>query len=211
MRSIVRDLSRKLKRELQDEQSDLLDRLRSLADTEDLDGLLPAPDAQRSRYASVAAPLLAKAARSGASAAALEAPTAAPGRSSDTGELVGALTDAICGPLRRRLGSLLSELGDPADREALVEALSATYRELKTARIEPIAAEHAFAAHGLGWWSAVADGTRLRWVASDLGGTCSDCDDNTLAGGVPRGGAFPTGHALPPAHEGCRCMLVADD
>ena len=211
LRTVARDLTRKLKRELQDEQSELLDRLRSLGESGDLSGLLPPVAEHGSRYASAAAALLTRAARAGASAAALDAPTASPGRTADTGELAVALADALAAPLRRRLTTLTAELGDPGDREALVDALSAAYREAKTGRVEPVAVDHLCAAFALGWWTAVADGTIVRWVASDVGGTCSDCDDNTLAGGVPRGGAFPTGQLLPPAHEGCRCLLVAAD
>jgi len=211
LRGVARDLTRKLKREMQDEQSELLDRLRGLGDSGDLDALLPPVAEQGSRYASTAAALLVRAALVGASAAALDAPTASPQRSANTDELAAALADAVAVPLRRRVGDLIAELGDPGDREALVDALSAAYREAKTSRVEPVAVDHIYAAHTLGWWSAVADGTLVRWVASDVGGTCSDCDDNTLAGGVPRGGAFPTGQLLPPAHEGCRCLLVAAD
>jgi hypothetical protein len=32
-----------------------------------------------------------------------------------------------------------------------------------------------------------------------------------LAGPVPRGEAFPTGHPHPPAHAGCRCLLAPMD
>jgi hypothetical protein len=42
----------------------------------------------------------------------------------------------------------------------------------------------------------------------DLGGPCPDCDDNALAGPTPRGEVFPTGQPHPPAHAGCRCLLV---
>ena len=47
----------------------------------------------------------------------------------------------------------------------------------------------------------------MRWVLTSSTG-CSDCDDNALAGAVPIADGFPTGHAYPPAHSGCRCLVA---
>ena len=55
---------------------------------------------------------------------------------------------------------------------------------------------------------AVPEGTVMRWVVDDDVAECPDCDDNALAGPVPSGEAFPTGHPHPPAHAGCRCLLA---
>jgi hypothetical protein len=45
----------------------------------------------------------------------------------------------------------------------------------------------------------------VRWVFD----ACSpDCFDNSLAGEIEAGDAFPTGHAHPPAFVGCRCLLA---
>ena len=51
-------------------------------------------------------------------------------------------------------------------------------------------------------------GGPLRWVVQDTGGPCPDCDDDVLAGSLPKGEPFPTGQPYPPAHPGCRCLLV---
>ena len=48
----------------------------------------------------------------------------------------------------------------------------------------------------------------LRWVVGGAGPACADCDDNALAGTVATGEEFPTGHRHPPAHAGCRCLVV---
>jgi hypothetical protein len=42
-----------------------------------------------------------------------------------------------------------------------------------------------------------------------LVGKCPDCDDNALEPTV-KGSDFPTGQPHPPAHPGCRCLLVVD-
>ena len=46
----------------------------------------------------------------------------------------------------------------------------------------------------------------LRWVPADPG-RCPDCDDNALEPTL-KGATFPTGQQHPPAHPGCRCLLV---
>jgi hypothetical protein len=47
-------------------------------------------------------------------------------------------------------------------------------------------------------------------VPDNAGQPCADAEDNALAGALPCGEAFPTGDVLPPAHPGCRCILVPD-
>jgi hypothetical protein len=88
--------------------------------------------------------------------------------------------------------------------------VSACYREWKTQRLDALARAAAAAAFGRGAFAAVPAGVPLRWVVDDDGGPCPDCDDNALAGALPRGEAFPTGQLHPPAHPGCRCVLVGD-
>ena len=57
-------------------------------------------------------------------------------------------------------------------------------------------------------WRPCPRAPMLRWVVDDDVAECPDCDDNALAGPVPSREAFPTGHPHPPAHAGCRCLLV---
>jgi len=45
-------------------------------------------------------------------------------------------------------------------------------------------------------------------LADDGERACPECEDNGLAGPVPKGRPFPTGHRHPPAHSGCRCLLA---
>ena len=63
------------------------------------------------------------------------------------------------------------------------------------------------AAYAFGAFSA-APVEELVWVVDRAEGGCPDCDDNALAGPTPRGSAFPTGQVHPPAHAGCRCLVL---
>ena len=71
------------------------------------------------------------------------------------------------------------------------------YREWKSERIERIAGDVLAAAFSRGTWHEVPDGTPLRWIVEDTDGPCPDCDDDALAGSLPKGEAFPTGQPLP--------------
>ena len=69
----------------------------------------------------------------------------------------------------------------------LVEAVGSAYREWKSERIERIAGDVLAAAFSRGTWHQVPMGGPLRWVVQDTGGPCPDCDDDVLAGSLPKG------------------------
>jgi hypothetical protein len=202
-------LTRKLKRALQDEQNDLLDRLRGLRGEPTAPRLLPALEDQVARYASAAQPLVDRAAAAGVAFAVEILPR--PGRAHASPPVVADLaTEAattIVESLRRRLEQAISAAaGD--EQSVLIEGVGAAYREWKSERIERIAGDVLAAAFSRGTWHEVPDGTLLRWIVEDTGGPCPDCDDDALAGNLPKGEVFPTGQPYPPAHTGCRCLLV---
>jgi len=66
------------------------------------------------------------------------------------------------------------------------------------------------AAFGQGQVAVRPAGAPVRWVPDPTAPACPDCEDDALAGTVPSGQAFPTGHAHPPAHPGCRCLVVGE-
>lgn len=196
-------LTRKLKRALQDEQNEVLDRLRR-GRKPALDVAFPDGVDHRARYRDVARDALAQAVALGAKSAG----------SSDVGDavlssVVDELADAIVEPLARRLGHGLDEAASLGEDEGEVTArVSAAYRDLKGARLDRITADHVGSAFAAGAFVAWAPGTPLKWIVRDVDGQCPDCDDNALAGPTPRGEAFPTGQLRPPAHAGCRCLLA---
>jgi DivIVA domain-containing protein len=193
------DLARRLKRALQDDQNDVLDRLRSKGAWSD--DVLPSEEEHRRRYVQATSGPLREAARVGA---AFVDESASP---PDATDIATELAISIVVPLRRRL----SERGaavDEGDEAALVEHVGSAYREWKGARVERLAGDQAVAAFSAATLAASPEGTSLSWVVDDDGDECPDCDDNALAGATVRGESFPTGHAHPPAHPGCRCLLA---
>jgi DivIVA domain-containing protein len=196
---IERALVKRLKRSLADEQNGVLDALRRAMGAPDVADLLPEREEHVARHAAVAVPALREAA---------EAAVEGAGPVADVSDLAEGLARRIADDVRDRLRQAVEAA--PDDAEALVESISASYREWKTARVAPLATQHVVEAYGRARFAAAPDGP-LRWLVDGSGGCGPDCEDNALAGGTPKGEPFPTGHLHPPAHPSCRCLLVRDD
>ncbi len=197
---LVATLARRLKRALQDDQNDILDRLRARGSW--TAEVLPAEAEHAQRYVRAGLDQLLEAARAGATFAGGKADEA-PG----VEDVAAELASDIVTPLRRRLEGEGPSVNE-GDESALVELVGAAFREWKGARTERLAGDHAVYAFARAALAAVPVGTALRWVVDDDVAECPDCDDNALAGPVPSGEDFPTGHPHPPAHAGCRCLLA---
>jgi DivIVA domain-containing protein len=206
---VTQNLSRKLKRALQDDQNDLLDRLRTQRGKVSIE-LVGDADEHAGRFRLAAYDLLADAARAGtAFATAAEIVDSESVALPAIADVADELAQAITGPLRTRLEQALADaVAEEDDEQAVIERVGAAYREWKSQRIERLASDHTVAAFSRGAFSATSAGVSQRWVVDDVDGPCPDCDDNSLAGAVARGEAFPTGQQHPPAHPGCRCVLV---
>lgn len=205
---IVTALARRLKRTLQDNQNEVLDNLRSKGFAWSSQ-LLPSETEQVDAFATATLPALEQAAEAGVSFAGTKGAT---GPRTDV--LIGIahdLAESVVGPLRRRLSEDEGGLAG-AEESVVVEHVGSAFREWKGERIERLAGDHVVAAFSAGTLAAVegVESAQLEWVAVPSSGDepCPDCEDNGLNGFQPAGEEFPTGHRHPPAHAGCRCLLV---
>jgi DivIVA domain-containing protein len=199
---IITALSRRLKRTLQDDQNDLLDRLRNNGSSWSVD-LLPDEVEHLDAYATAALALLEEAATAGRVFVGDES-TGGP----LTEHVVGVAQDlatTLVGPLRRRL---TDDGMSAADESAVAERVGSAFREWKGERIERLAGDYVIAGFSAG--SLAGSSQDIEWIAAAAPGStpCPDCDDNALNGPQPAGQEFPTGHRHPPAHSGCRCLLA---
>jgi hypothetical protein len=135
------------------------------------------------------------------------------GRSAVGGDAVAAPPDLVeeavrhvVMPLRERLSTAIDDTNDGLSTSLVIERIGARYREWKLQSLEGVIEDVLAVAWSRGVFDAVADGTMLQWVPAHEG-RCPDCDDNALEPTV-KGEAFPTGQLHPPAHPGCRCLLV---
>ncbi len=187
-------LSRTIKRVLGDDQNRLLDRLRH-APGLDADELMGSEDEHLAAFAGAARSHLDEAFAAGTVFVGAGAATIPRG---DAVELASAgLARVVVTMLRRQVAE---GTGDPVDR------VGAAFREWRGERVERLAGDQATYAFSAGVTAASVDG-KVRWVVTTASG-CSDCEDNALAGAVSGSEMFPTGHAHPPAHSGCRCLIA---
>jgi hypothetical protein len=195
---ITVQLSRHIKRALGDDQNRLLDVLR-VAPTTEGEALLGPEDAHLATFTAAAAGHLAEAFTAGtkfAGGKAAKGPTEAAAEKSATG-----LARSVVTMVRRRI-----EEGTDAGEDVSAR-VGAAYREWRGERIERLVGDCTLQSFSAGVLAAVTKKGTVRWVMTSTDG-CSDCDDNALAGPVTVAEGFPTGHAGPPAHAGCRCLVA---
>lgn len=197
---LERQLARRLKRVLSDEQNEALDRLRRAKGQPSADEVLLGQGEHLGRYHAAALEDLVAAERAGAG---FFGP--APKASADVGDVAGEFAAELVRQLRGRLEAAFDDGGD---EQEISDRIRSCYREWKTQRIADTAAHYVLVAFNRGVAGAAADGSSARWLVDDGGVPCPDCDDNALAGAVAKGEEFPTGDLHPPAHPGCRCLAV---
>jgi hypothetical protein len=208
---LMTGMLRASKRLLQDEHNDLLDIIRRARGKVDAARLLPDPEKQHTAWSAVLAPTIDAAYTVGRALTGRgRRPANAPRR------LVAELAAAVVMPLRERLTVTIDAvLADgpyqsPAELHAALAApIGARYREWRATDLEGLLGDQLAAAYARGAFDATPSGARLRWVPAEVG-QCPDADDNALEPTV-KGQAFPTGQPYPPAHPGCRCLVVPTD
>lgn len=198
-----RELSRRLKRVLADEQNEVFDILRRRDRRREKPScaadVLPPPEDHVERYASAGHDDLAAAAHLGAESVG--------GRArAPTSKLASAMGEAVARPIRERIDHAFEECG--GDLDEVTERLRSLYREWKGQRISAVARHYTAAAFARGAYDAVPSGADVVWLVDRTAEPCPDADDNALAGRVRKGQRFPTGHRCPPAHPDCRCLVV---
>ncbi len=202
-----RNLARRSKRMLQDEQNSLLDRLRTAGRrVEPGATLTPLPETLGAWSELIRSSV--DQAFAGGRASVSDRPVAEPVAAPE--DLVAACAAGLVEPLRDRLEAALSGGGSGAPDEDTADdatgRVNARFREWKRQELDGRVGDLLAAAWSRGVYEAVAPGEPLLWVPEESG-RCPDCDDNSLQA-TARGDAFPTGQPFPPAHPGCHCMLV---
>jgi DivIVA domain-containing protein len=207
--SLAHDLVRRCKRVLQNEQNEVLDALRRQRGRLTADKLLPPAQEQLSAWTEAMAPAIDEAyvaARAAAASSEASPVFSAPRR------IVTAMVGVVVTPLRERLLAAVDETvaDDPhPDTSVLAQRLGSRYREWKGQELDSRIGDVLAAAYARGVYDAAPEGSRLRWLPAEPG-RCPDADDNALEP-TTRGEQFPTGQQFPPAHPGCRCLLVVVD
>ncbi|CAB4723383.1 unannotated protein [freshwater metagenome] len=204
---VIAAMSRRLKRVLADEQNEVLDILRGKLPVKTLDAIVgPKVDHSARMIEALEASLKAAAlagAQSLSDASDKEVQKMVATQMAAINEYVIA---TVVAPLRERLSRSISQAsGDNVELASLVRLV---YREWKNTHVDTQVDNIAQTSFGRGAFAALTPGTKICWKVDPNGPACADAEDNSLAGFVGAGEAFPTGHTHAPAHAGCRCALV---
>lgn len=201
--------ARKLKRVLADEQNGVLDTLRRKEPVTAIDTIVPAFDVHVATYIDAVVDELGAAAAAGAAEFGAK-DTKTLRRSLDK---AGALDNTrslvrsdLVAPLRSRLERAVIDGG--GDNEETTKRVRAVYREWKTQHIDDQLDDVFRYAFGGGVSVTAEPGQPMTWTIDPSEAACADCEDNSLAGAIPAGESFPTGHTSAPAHPGCRCLTL---
>lgn len=204
---VIAAMSRKLKRVLADEQNEVLDILRGKLSVKTLDAIVgPKADHSARMIEALEASL-----KAGALAGAKSLSDASDKElqkmvATQIAAINEYLIATVVVPLRERLSRSISQAsGDNAELASLVRVV---YREWKNQHVDTQVDNIAQTSFGRGAFAALTPGTKVCWKVDPDGPACADAEDNSLAGFVSAGEAFPTGHTHAPAHAGCRCALA---
>ena len=202
---LVTKMSRKLKRVLADEENEVLEYLRAKKPVMKIESMCGRIDAHVAKYVEAIADEVMEAAKSGASGVVGDAK-----KSPTKTDVVPAIADSVktllVAPLREKLSAMLA--AHATDKEGAAKTVRGLYRQWKSTNIDEHVDDVACLAYGRGMYVTFVPGTQVCWMVDPNGPACADAEDNSLAGCVVLGNEFPTGHAAPLAHAGCRCLLA---
>ena len=210
---IEKQLSRNLRRLASDEQNGVLDQLRRIKrGRPEISAVLPDATATAELFAEALVADFTAAVRAGSDFWAEVAGSSTDPLFDDDARLRATL-DATVGEflavhrahLERTFAESEEEGLDVAD---LGDRVRASYRDWRSTALSELAGDLAAAGFAQGERVAAGPGTPWQWVVDNGGLPCADGEDNALAGPVHCEDPFPTGDITPPAHAGCRCILL---
>jgi DivIVA domain-containing protein len=195
--SAMSSVLRKAKRQLQDEQNELLEGLRTVKPKKRVaaENLLPDEQTQLKIWEEAIREDLEGVFASGAKTVSGQSYVY------DDNALKSAVAWVIT-PLREALTQTIDE-GDQAEA---ANRVGAKYREWRNTDLKNALMDAMCSAYNNGVVTAADKDATVTWKVVKAG-QCPDCDDNALEP-TKAGEAFPTGQVAPPAHAGCKCVLV---
>jgi hypothetical protein len=201
------DAAKRLKRLLQDDQSELLERLRAWRGVGPAASHIPPPDQHGERFTDGLRDVLEIAFSAGRHAGGSSEP-------GDAGATIASLvTKQLVTPLRRDLMRLIEPPpGWDTSATAASKRASDVYRVWKGVRTDLLGEGLVYAVFHQGLLQAAggSGSATKEWVVSADERNCPRevCRSNASAGPVGLDAPFPSGHVVPPAHGGCTCTLL---
>ncbi|MEY3656618.1 MAG: hypothetical protein RL114_976 [Actinomycetota bacterium] len=203
---LVVTMARKLKRVLADEQNNVLEHLRGKRSSLEMDAILGTVEEHAARYAvSIAEDTMTAASAGAKSVKSSGGSSRRVTQKAIAGHVQDTITAGLVAGFREDARIAIGEA--EGDREILASLMRDVYRKWKTDLIDQKVDDIACTSFSKGGFLALEPSARVSWMVDPNAECCSECEDNSLAGAVAKGDEFPTGHAMPPAHPGCRCLV----
>lgn len=213
---VERQLLRTLRRLASDEQNEVLDRLRRIKrGRPDMDDVIPSAEEMMTTFSDGTIADFSAAVRAGFDFWVNAGGTTEMATFVVPADVRERLSDVVSGFISvhrahlERAMDQAEEAGSGADE--LAAAIKSVYRDWRQSALTEMAGDLAIAGFSHGERTAAGPGVPWLWVVDNGGLPCADGEDNALAGPVLSDEAFPTGDLAPPAHSGCRCILVPAD
>jgi len=195
---------RRLKRAVNDDQSDVLDRLRSGGKVISIDEL-PELDEQLTGYIAALTPALRDVVVDGAHVLGSDdAPLPA------VDNLCLQLAKHIVDNLRLPSIDVIDGASD-ADRETILDPIRAIYRDFRNSLLPDLIDDALHEAFALGVFHAIEPPEDVLWMVDPRLDPDPICEDNSASPPLPKGTEFPSGHTRPLSMPGCRCLAVPVD
>lgn len=191
---------RQLRRALNDDQSDVLDRLRAGRGEIKVDEL-PTFGDQIDRYLTPLRRGLAEIAQAGAKA----------GGQNDLSQtaldnLVRQLAKYIVDKVRIPTIQVVEQTEDQ-DRERILEPVRALYRDFRNVGLSELTEDALYEAFAIGLYDSIEPSAPISWVIDPRSDPDPVCEINSQRDDVVKGVVFPSGHARPLSLPGCRCLV----
>jgi hypothetical protein len=197
------EFHRSIRRALNDDQSDVLDRLRGGRGTIEVSELPRFTD-QIERYLQPLRDGLAPVALAGAKAGGRRE-IAAGVLDNLVVQLAKYIVDKVRIPVIREVEQVTDK-----DREKLFEPIRAAYRDFRNTSLLDLADDALYESFAIGLYGAIPAGTSVIWLLDPRHDPDPVCEINAGRAGMVKGEPFPSGHVRPLALPNCRCLVVAE-
>ncbi len=195
------NLRRQLRRALNDDQSEVLDRLRSGRGSIEVDEL-PEAEEQRDHFLAPLRRGLTDIARSGARAGGADDVDAA-----TLDHLIEQLARYLVDRVRTPTVQAIQD-ADHVDREKILEPIRAVYRDFRNIGLPDLVADALNEAFAIGLYDSIGEGSPVLWAIDPRTDPDPVCEVNRDRADLVKGEAFPSGHVRPLAVPGCRCLVI---
>ncbi len=197
------DFHRSLRRALNDDQSEVLDRLRVGRGAVEVSELPKFTD-QIERYLSPLRDGLAPVALAGAKAGGRREVS-----STVLDNLVKQLAKYIVDKVRIPVIREVEHAADH-DREKLFEPIRSVYRDFRNGGLLDLADDALYESFAIGLYGAIPAGSEVTWLLDPRHDPDPVCEINAGRAGLVKGEKFPSGHTRPLALPNCRCLVIAE-